>query len=262
MRINFERAFQWGVVAAASAVLLGVFAMHVKAADLGGSAGGYKDGPAESIPGVNWSGVYVGGLLGYGSGRATLGGEVGIIPLETTAGIHTDTSLTGFVGGLTVGADWHVPSSRWVFGLYGDYVFGDRTGDILGATFNKDEIAVRSKLSNQWALGGRAGVLVTPGTLVFVKAGYTQADEAIDITGFGSSANLWKATKGGYEIGGGFESSLGSNFFLRGEYDYSDYGSSTIASTTVPGVGSFKLTDDFSDNRFMAGVVYKFGMGR
>lgn len=261
MRINFERAFQWGVVAAAAAVLVGI-AAHAKAADLGGSSGGYKDGPSESVPGVNWSGVYVGGMLGYGSGRATLGGEVDIPAADIAAGVRTDTSLTGFVGGLTVGADWHVPSSRWVFGLYGDYTFGDRTGDILGATFNKDEIALQSKLSNQWALGGRAGVIVTPGTLLFVKAGYTQADEAINISGFGSSANLWKATKGGYEVGGGFESSLGSGWFVRGEYDYSDYGSTTIASTTVPGVGSFKLTDDFSDNRFMAGVIYKFGMGR
>jgi len=260
MTINYESAFRWGVALTASAAIIGIVAVSAKAADLGATGGGYKDEVVVSQPGVSWSGVYAGGLLGYGSDRATLGGEATLF--ENSFGLHTDTSLTGFVGTLTGGADWHLPSSRWVLGVYGDYTFGDRTGDILGATVNEHDYSIQAKLNNQWAVGGRAGILVTPGTLVFVKLGYTQADESINFVVPGSSVAGWSATANGYNLGGGVEASLGSGWFVRGQYDYSDYGSSTISSGNVGNLASYKITEDFSDNRFTAGLIYKFGVGR
>jgi outer membrane immunogenic protein len=269
MNVSFERAFQWGVVAAASAVLLSLIASQTKAADLGsggGGGGGYKDAiVVEQAPSVNWTGIYLGGSLGYGSGVGTLSAD-GTLDGDSF-GIHTDTGLTGFVGVLSAGADWRMPNSRWVLGLYGDYALGDRSGDILGVTFNGEDIAAQAKLNNQWAVGGRVGVIVTPGTLVFAKFGYTQADVSIDIVGLGLNESAWSDTASGFNIGGGVEMSLGSGFFLRGQYDYSDYGSVSIASGNLVDaegsrIGSYEISEDFSDNRFTAGIIYKIGMGR
>lgn len=266
MENSYERALRWGVVGIALLAAMALVAPRVMAADLGsdgGYNGGYKDGAPASIPGVRWSGVYVGGSLGYGSDRATLEGDINGWAGESRfdASLGTDTSLTGFIGVLTVGADWHFPSSRLVLGLYGDYTLGETSGSILEVSFNDGRGALQPKLSDQWAVGGRVGVIVTPGTLAYVKLGYTQAKQSLELTETGEQPGSWDTTKGGFEVGGGAEMSLGSGFFLRAEYDYLDYGSTTFSEITLKN-GSAQFSEDFSANRFVAGIVYKIGMGQ
>lgn len=256
MTFHWETTLGKALLAAGAAVLaVWALAANARAADL---RGGYKDGPAvDSVQVVNWTGGYVGAGLGYSSGLSSLAAEASVFDLS--AGVNTDTGMTGFIGELTAGADWHVPSSRWVFGVYADYTFGDRSGDVFGLTVNGAHAAVESTLDNQWALGGRIGLLVTPGALAYVKAGYTQADASLALTTPNGSSDAWKEAVGGYQIGGGAELALASGFFLRGEYMYSDFGSTTLVNEQIPGVGGLTITDDLSDNRFTAALIYKIG---
>lgn len=250
----FERLLRAAIlVAALGTGLIVIGSRYASAADLG-----YKDQPSYSAPvaGVSWSGLYINGGLGYSAGRATLSGDLSIPP--NSLGASTDTSVTGFVGVVGLGADWHFPASRWVMGVYGDYAIGDRDGDILGVTLNSSEYAIKAKMSNQWAAGGRLGFLVTPGALAYAKLGYTQADEELSLSAPGSSSPAWKETKGGYAVGGGLEASMGSNFFIRGEYMYSDYGSATLVDESLLGA-NLKVKEDFSDSRFTAQLIYKLG---
>jgi outer membrane immunogenic protein len=74
-------------------------------------------------------------------------------------------------------------------------------------------------------------------------------------------------TKTGWTIGGGIETMLWSNWFVRGEYRYADFGTDSFALTrTVPPVGGFppfviSSSHDITLRTHTAlfGIAYKFG---
>ena len=57
-----------------------------------------------------------------------------------------------------------------VIGAFGDFAGGSLTG-----SSNVSGISGTEKESSTWAVGGRAGVLVTPRFLTYFDGGYTQA---------------------------------------------------------------------------------------
>jgi len=249
-----EKAFRYGVVAMAAAVLALMAAYgSAKATDLGAQP--YKD-EIQTGPAVAWTGAYIGFGLGVGSARSELG--LAIKDGDDTLAAGNGASLTGFAGVLTAGADWKFPSSRWLIGVYGEYDLGRREGDVLTIDVNNTrELSLQTELSGQWAVGGRVGVLVTPGSLVYAKLGYTQADLDLALTPDLFDTGVLSKVKGGVTVGGGVELSLGSGFFARGEYMYSNYGKVDLYD-----VAPVKVTSDLDDHRVTAGIIYKIGMGR
>jgi outer membrane immunogenic protein len=171
-----------------------------------------------------WTGFYVGGAVGYGSGTTEFTGS---------AAGDFDISLRGVQGIVALGYDFQL-SRSWVLGLFADYAFGElsgRAGDDITST-----------IENQWAIGGRLGYLQSS-TLWYGTAGYTEADWHFRI-----STRSGNETLSGYFVGLGVEQAFSQNLSLKLEYRFSNY-------EAVPGALSF----DTDVNSIRLGVNWKLG---
>ena len=105
----------------------------------------------------------------------------------------------------------------------GAFADGDLTG--ISSTLNfptGDNSPSNSlKLNDSWSIGGRAGYLMKPDTLVYVLGAYTQAD-------FGFPSGFNNSSFPGYSVGGGIETRICSNWFLKGEYRFSQFEKQTV----------------------------------
>lgn len=162
------------------------------------SADGYtgvKAGPYDRP--FSWTGFYLGAGVGYSAGTS-----------ELTPGT-TDISLQGAQGVVSAGYDVQV-SPNVVLGVLVDYAFGDVDGDLFPLRFT---------ISNQWAVGARAGFLATARSLWYANAGWTRADFDLTVPGF----TLVDKSLNGFFVGGGVEQALSRNVSLKLEYRFSDY---------------------------------------
>jgi outer membrane immunogenic protein len=93
---------------------------------------------------------------------------------------------------------------------------------------------------DDWAVGGRAGVLVTPRFLTYFDGGYTQArfdgvNYNSNVLGvpLGGTVSLAAQTYNGWFIGSGFEYAFDwlpiSGLFLKTEFRYSQYGGNGVS---------------------------------
>jgi outer membrane immunogenic protein len=206
------------VRAAVVALVAGaVLSLAATQASADGRRGGLKDYDRP----FSWTGFYVGAAIGYGSGSTDLDGDF-------------DISIKGVQGVVSVGYDRQF-NDRVVAGLFADYAFGDVDQSLGGTNF---------AISNQWGIGARLGVLLTPTSLWYANAGWTRAD--FDISSGGSSVG---DSVNGYFIGGGVEQVLRQNVSLKFEYRFSDYDAATFSGSDFESqVHSVRL-----------GLNYKFG---
>jgi outer membrane immunogenic protein len=112
--------------------------------------------------------------------------------------------------------------------------------------------------SSTWAVGGRAGYLVTPRFLTYFDGGYTQARfdqinfnfSGVGIAGGPAGTSIPATTYNGWFIGSGFEYALDwlpvPGLFLKTEYRYAQYNTATpgffIAATGAPFGTSLQTT--------------------
>jgi outer membrane immunogenic protein len=125
------------------------------------------------------------------------------------------TTDIGPFGVVTVGYDQALKQG-WVGGVFADYDFASGiSGDVTVG-------GVHTSLDHNysWAVGARLGYLVTPSTLLYGTAGYTQAE--FELNGFAAR------TFGGYFVGAGIETFLRRNWTLRLEYRFSQFGAETV----------------------------------
>ena len=209
------------------------------AADLSMPAPVYR-APPPPLPVYNWTGCYVGAGGGYAFWQqdsfVTLNG--------TPVTASQSNGGKGWFGQGQVGCDYQFTAPYFgvqtVIGAFGDFAGGGINGSnsFPGLTGSEKE-------SSTWAVGGRAGVLVTPRFLTYFDGGYTQArfdgvNYNIAIAGGGSSGvSLAAQTYNGWFIGSGFEYAFDwlpiSGLFLKTEFRYSQYGGNGVS---VPLTGS------------------------
>lgn len=243
------------------------------------------------IPVVNWTGFYIGINGGYSWGKA--GRELSffnpltgiqIIP-PVGSGATSDSNLNGGVFGGQLGYNWQ--SGNWVFGFETDAQWtGQRgtasrlcglltsaAGACLPGVALGTSAAVEQHLEWFGTFRGRAGVLVTPSTLLYVTGGAAYGSLNTDITVTSitplglpvSVTRSGESSKFGWTIGGGIESKLsmfGSNWSGKLEYLYMDLG--TVESTTGIGTGVLigtNLSTRVTDSIFRAGINYHFSAG-
>jgi outer membrane immunogenic protein len=254
----------------------------------------------------NWSGAYAGLDLGT---RATVTNatENGVTingaaaPCVFAAIIPPDTCVTSepmnttaFRIGGHLGYDWQF-APIWVAGVEGDFGWADRTvtlagtglpGGINGFLFPiggfsalaGDTFSVRTTWDA--SVRGRVGVLATPAVLFYATGGPAllnfQSTSSCSLVPaglcFATMAPLSitnTTTRIGYTVGGGGESRVWANWFLRAEYRYADYGTTSYVNTVVNspggGVGPFVYKDTYSlhmqTHTVTFGVSYKFWDG-
>ncbi|TIX50366.1 outer membrane protein [Alteraurantiacibacter aquimixticola] len=104
-------------------------------------------------------------------------------------------------------------------------------------------------------LGVRAGVLATPSTLVYAKGGYTNASMDVlasdNVTDIETDANL-----DGWRVGAGVEQAIGENFFIKGEYRYSNYEEGEFEAPS--GLESDRFDVDLDRHQVVVGVGARF----
>jgi outer membrane immunogenic protein len=222
-------------------------------------------------PIFTWTGVYIGGQIGYQWGSHN--------PSEYAFGGGLVSSLTGYspsgvIGGAHVGFNYQV--QQFVFGLEGDVDGTSYSGSssIFGAapalfsSYNSRinaEGSIRGRVGVAWdralfyATGGVAFADIrtsyvspgTPGVPAIVGILFVPGIPATP-PGFDSFSN----SRVGWTVGGGVEYAITNNWSVRAEYRYTDFGRLTDPlSTTYAG---FYVRTHITDNAVRVGFSYKF----
>lgn len=137
-----------------------------------------------------------------------------------------DASRDGVTYGGNIGYD--IQRGSTVFGVEGEVTgssISDRTSNVLTAGDR-----LRVKAGRDLYVGGRLGFVAGPRTLIYAKAGYTNAQFITDYTSPNSTPALDLRTRDNYDgwrLGAGAEFKLTDKVFAKAEYRYSNYGSQT-----------------------------------
>jgi len=229
---------------------------------------------------VDWTGFYVGGVLGGASGRTDIG--FGGNP----PGSGTKPWTLGALGGLELGYNRQF-ANKWVVGVEGDIVatnlHGARTAgtanglDALGnsVAFSPAFYTAQDRTNWQSTLTGRLGYAWYR-TLFYGKAGLALEDGNVSTSCiFGATGTLagrsclnqagvvspgfgtGHYTRVGWTIGFGSEFDLGKGWSAKTEYDYLAFGRrSALASD-----GTTTLTDKAEVSQVKVGLNYRFVPG-
>ena len=196
-----------------------------------------------------FTGFRIEGLAGYDVLKSGEAGDDGV----DTGDNNGDESIEGLgygvgvgfdfdLGGVVVGAEAELSESS-----------GERESD---ETVDGVEFFSRLDTGRDIYVGGRIGAAVTPSTLLYAKAGYTNL--AVD-AGFETDGDVFEAdtTLDGYRLGAGVEQLLGPNAYAKLEYRYSNYDSITF-DADVTGTVDTEREIDIDRHQVMAGVGFRF----
>lgn len=213
--------------------------------------------PAKAYAGSPWTGCYAGIGGAYGSALTDTSLNV---TSKTTTGAIIDVDSFGAEGaGIfgTVGCDMQVPNSKFVVGVFGDYQWFNDTTWTVGLPLLTPKALAEMSLDSTWAVGGRAGYLLTPDVMLYGLAGYTQANTS-DLSSPLLGGSLAVPNLKGYELGAGTEVALGKGFFVQAQYVWANYDAESINIASSP-KGSLDLGLDTTVQTARLGLTYKFG---
>lgn len=234
-----------------------------------------------AAPIFNWTGFYIGGFVGGAAGdrNATstepctaVGGAC--FGLFTVAGVTTPNSYSldgSFMGGGTVGYNWQIPGSQWVFGLEGEagYLHLQRSVRDINAPppalspggFDSTRIG-----DVYGVIAGRLGFAVDR-VLFYGKGGvaFVEKNHNYTATVPFSTATLDNShVQTTWAAGAGVEWAFASNWTLKGEYLYlatrETYNTTGICTGGFCGAGA-TFTSTHSDpgvHTGKVGVNYRF----
>ena len=134
---------------------------------------------------------------------------------------------SGGFGGGTVGYNWQLPGSQFVFGIEvdaaGASIKDSLTADIGGGVLATEEL----KINSFGSVTGRAGFAMDA-ALIYAKGGLAWANrkDSISVPALGVTFSDSQSHTG-YTIGGGLEYLFTPNWSAKGEYMFTSLGSKT-----------------------------------
>lgn len=207
---------------------------------------------AAYAPAFSWTGLYLGGQIGYGWGDAE--SSLSIPSLANYAG--ASGSPDGFFGGGFVGYNYQF-ASNLVVGIEADINGGSLDSSNAASSNYFDITGVTATHELEWFGSVRARVgYAFDRFLPFVTAGY----------GFGSAKTTYtnavsgervspSGTVSGWTVGGGLEYAVTDNILARIEYRYTDYGD---LSSYLLYDGNLTVDHSYTASDLRVGVSYKF----
>ncbi|KQM90577.1 hypothetical protein ASE70_03280 [Sphingomonas sp. Leaf22] len=191
-----------------------------------------------------FTGFRVGALAGYD----------GIRPGSTQ-----DTDLDGdnqTVNGLLYGVDagYDFALSNFLVGVEGEYT--GSTGKVETARTDPNFFGFGSvSTGRDLYVGARAGLVVAPTTLAYVKGGYTNARLNV-LASDGTVDSRENFELNGYRVGAGVEQAIGSRAYAKLEYRYSNYNNADFQR--VDGSTTSQFDIDTDRHQVVAGVGIRF----
>ena len=241
-----------------TAIVIGVLMASAVAAH----ADGYEDPKSFTAPIEPWSGWYVGAGVGYGH-ASTEDDYQEIRPAGVFSSSLDGQSAHGGLVRIMGGVDRKI-TDRFVLGGFADIDWASINQTFVqsargGIPAIDDELTMEW----QWSIGGRAGYLLSPSSMLYALAGFTQAhfnsDGWYDIYSGGTVLRgKSDATFNGFLVGFGLETMLGHGLFLRGELRYSEFDGQVINSGVFGGV-PFSDTESPTLLTGLLGLTYRFG---
>jgi len=205
---------------AAAAFTVG--AMPASAADVGVAGPLPTPEAVAAEPQNDWSGFYLGALLGYSFGDAE-------------SDEADELEADGIEGGGYIGANWQ----------YDSFVVGIEA-DVLGSGLEGEADGLEVSQGINGSLRGRVGIALDQFLLYGTAGGAAtelQLEDALD----GDEQALW-----GWTAGAGAEAMVTENVTARVEYRYTDYADETFT------LGDDEVENDLSTHTVRAGVGFKF----
>lgn len=205
----------------------------------------YSKAPAYTAPAVvyNWTGFYIGGHVG-----GAFAGENSL-----------QSSDARFMGGVQGGFDYQF-SQNWVIGAEAQYSWLGGGNTNSGVLFPGGTLVTGSATDQLGSATGRLGYTWGP-ALLYGKGGYAWRDTnniGVSIAGvpqpFATSGNR----KDGYTVGAGLEYMFAPNWSAKAEYQYYNFGNTTITAGPADVVGA-RFRDD--EHTVKVGLNYRFGWG-
>jgi len=219
--------------------VLCVIAAHLpaSAADLAYRYSPPPQAPDYAAPIYDWNAFYIGGHLG--------GAFSGNNNFDTA--IIRNISQGRFLGGLQFGADYQF-APNWLVGIEGQYSFLEGS---IGVNL-PDGSAYSNRQSGLGSLTGRFGYVWGPG-MVYAKGGYAYSSNGERVTEAGIPVTFTKSgdNSNGWTVGTGLEFLIAPNWSAKIEYQYYNFGKTTLLT---PEIGKF-TTDD---NTVKLGFNYRF----
>lgn len=199
----------------------------------------------------NWTGFYLGGNVGSGTGR-----DRSSLVAPGVANEQFNLSPDGINGGVQGGYNWQ--AGNWVYGVEADIQASSQKDN--KTTVALGGIAYEQKLPWFGTVRGRLGYSVGQ-TLFYATGGYAYGSvkTKLNVVGGAEVANFSK-TQDGYAVGGGIETPFkllglfGPQWTSKTEYLYVDLGSSSNAIAGTPLVSTSSVTEHI----FRTGLNYNF----
>jgi outer membrane immunogenic protein len=240
------------------ALALATISTSVLAADLGaGAPAAYTKAPAYELV-RNWTGLYIGGNVGYGWGNTNIDFDNGLGSEATfTEGVRPK----GVIGGGQIGYNWQIGS--FLAGVETDI----QGSGIKGAASGVDVAPADQRLSWFGTVRGRIGVLATPELLLYGTGGLAYGDAsgfASEIATSGGGVIVAQApasfsgTRTGWAAGGGAEWMFTRGWSAKIEYLHIDLGNAhaTVNDPVLFGIVNYTWRNQYDTVRF--GVNYHF----
>ena len=200
-----------------------------------------KAAPAGAV--YDWTGFYLGGHFGYGTG--SLGPDTNAEPLQ---GAFFPHSVTGMIGGYQAGYNWQL-TNRVVLGVEADISFGSPVDipRLAPAPFNT---------TIDYVATGRGRLGYAMGTwMPYVTGGVAWGTTHVALNDLGAIVPPKRyLTHVGWTAGLGIEVAVGGNWTAKAEYDYVDLARRTYDLTDV---GLPRVNVDPNIHLFKLGLNYR-----
>lgn len=181
------------------------FAAGAQAADLGVARAPVA--AAVVAPVYNWTGVFIGGQVGYEWARFA---RVNTVPFANTY------NGSGLVGGLHAGYNWQ-GASPLVVGVIADIEAAGVNGNDANVGGSLD----RGRIQWQGSLRGRLG-FAADRALIYATGGL--AFGGLSFSNDNGVVNTFNRTRIGWTLGAGVEYAINPNWSVGVEYRYTDFG--------------------------------------
>lgn len=226
--------------ASVGALALFLAASPVSATDLKDTKGPVLD----TNKAVNWSGIWLGGHIGYGNANHEVDVSEDGFSFLNLDGLNSHGAVYGVDGGVDIARN------GWVFGVLGGY---DWSGMETELSVFDGAFGCSLENKGQWHAGGRVGRIVSSNVMLYGLIAYTQAKYELGCDGLDEKPS---ETYRGIRAGAGFEYALDGGLSLKGQYAHDFFEDKDWIKQD-----GFRVTDSLDQDIVTIGVSYKLGLG-